>query len=203
MTIETRPDQLNPEQVKGILDMGATRVEIGVQAVFDEVLKRANRAHDVRCVREATRSVRDHGLKVGYHMMPGLPGMTDRMERENFSMLFEDEDFRPDMLKIYPTLIMPGTPLFEMHRRYGAQVVFPAELYLPAFEFTGISDTVAAYLLDEFAVIVHGRTHPFNSLKVCAYCCLPGGTSPLSFLSADPVPMRTRIGAMTAANGMM
>lgn len=117
MTIETRPDQLNPEQVKGILDMGATRVEIGVQAVFDEVLKRANRAHDVRCVREATRSVRDHGLKVGYHMMPGLPGMTDRMERENFSMLFEDEDFRPDMLKIYPTLIMPGTPLFEMHRR--------------------------------------------------------------------------------------
>lgn len=117
MTIETRPDQLSEMQIRSILGMGATRVEIGVQAVFDEVLKRANRAHDVSSVIEATRRVRDNGLKVGYHMMPGLPGMTDDMERENFSRLFEDERFRPDMLKIYPTLIIEGTPLYEMHKK--------------------------------------------------------------------------------------
>ncbi len=117
MTIETRPDQLESGQVQSILNLGATRVEIGVQAVFDDVLRRANRAHDVRCVIEATRRVKDNGLKVGYHMMPGLPGMTDAMERENFNRLFEDERFRPDMLKIYPTLIIAGTPLYEMHRK--------------------------------------------------------------------------------------
>lgn len=117
MTIETRPDQLSAEKIRTILALGATRVEIGVQSIFDDVLKRANRAHDVRCVRDATRRVRESGLKVGYHMMPGLPGMSDRMERENFSRLFQDEAFRPDMLKIYPTLIIEGTPLFEMHRR--------------------------------------------------------------------------------------
>ncbi len=117
MTIETRPDQLSAEQVNRILEMGATRVEMGVQAVFDEVLKRANRAHDVQCVMDSTRMIRDRGLKVGYHMMPGLPGMTEEMERDNFRMLFEDERFRPDMLKIYPTLIIEGTPLYDMHRK--------------------------------------------------------------------------------------
>lgn len=117
MTIETRPDQLSEQQVRSILDMGATRVEIGVQAIFDDVLKRANRAHDVQCVRDATRRIRNMGLKVGYHMMPGLPGMTDEMELENFTRLFTDDAFRPDMLKIYPTLVIEGTPLYEMRNR--------------------------------------------------------------------------------------
>ncbi len=117
MTIETRPDQLSEEQVESILAMGATRVEMGVQAVFDDVLKKANRAHDVQCVMDSTARVKGKGLKVGYHMMPGLPGMTDEMELENFRRLFSDERFRPDMLKIYPTLIIEGTPLYEMHRK--------------------------------------------------------------------------------------
>lgn len=116
ITIETRPDQLSREQIEFSMKLGATRVEIGVQCLFDEVLKRANRAHDVRSISDATRRAKDSGLKVGYHMMPGLPGMTDDMELENFRRLFENDSFRPDMLKIYPTLIIEGTPLFEMHR---------------------------------------------------------------------------------------
>ncbi len=117
MTVETRPDQLSRKQIELSLRLGTTRVEIGVQCIFDEILKRANRAHDVGSTIEATRRVKDSGMKVGYHMMPGLPGMTDKMELENFTRLFSDSDFRPDMLKIYPTLIIEGTPLHEMHRK--------------------------------------------------------------------------------------
>ncbi len=117
MTIETRPDQLSTGQIDFSMKLGATRVELGAQCLFDDVLRRANRAHDVRSVSDATMRAKDSGLKVGYHMMPGLPGMTDAMELENFRRLFEDDRFRPDMLKIYPTLIIEGTPLFEMHRK--------------------------------------------------------------------------------------
>ncbi len=117
MTIETRPDQLSSRQIDFSMMLGATRVELGVQCLFDDILKRANRAHDVQSVSDATRRAKDRGLKVGYHMMPGLPGMTDAMELQNFRRLFEEERFRPDMLKIYPTLIIEGTPLFEMHRK--------------------------------------------------------------------------------------
>ncbi len=117
MTVETRPDQLSSRQIDFSMRMGATRVELGVQCLYDDVLKRANRAHDVLSVADATRRAKDAGLKVGYHMMPGLPGMTDEMELQNFRRLFSEERFRPDMLKIYPTLIIEGTPLFEMHRK--------------------------------------------------------------------------------------
>jgi len=117
MTVETRPDQLSREQIRFILMLGATRVEIGVQCLFNDILKRINRAHTVEDVMSATSDVRENGLKVGYHMMPGLPGMTWEMEMENFRRLFTDERLRPDMLKIYPTLIIEGTPLHEMYRR--------------------------------------------------------------------------------------
>lgn len=117
LTIETRPDQLSDEQTDFILSLGATRVELGVQCVFDTVLKRINRGHDVKSVIDATARLKDRGLKICYHMMPGLPGMTREMEIANFRRLFENEEFRPDMLKIYPTLIIEGTPLHEMFRR--------------------------------------------------------------------------------------
>ena len=117
LTIETRPDQLSERQLDFILRLGATRVEIGVQCIFDEVLKRINRGHDVQSVIDATRRAKERGLKICYHMMPGLPGMTREMELQNFRQLFEREEFRPDMLKIYPTLVIEGTPLYEMHRK--------------------------------------------------------------------------------------
>ncbi|MCL5437282.1 MAG: tRNA uridine(34) 5-carboxymethylaminomethyl modification radical SAM/GNAT enzyme Elp3, partial [Candidatus Thermoplasmatota archaeon] len=117
LTVETRPDQLSQHQIDFSLGLGATRVEIGVQCLFDEVLRRANRAHDVQSVIDSTARAKDSGMKVGYHMMPGLPGMTDEMELENFTRLFSSPSFRPDMLKIYPTLIIEGTPLYEMHRK--------------------------------------------------------------------------------------
>ena len=113
LTIESRPDWLREPQVDRCLKLGATRIEMGVQTVFDDILKKVERGHTVDAVVEATRLVKDSGLKVGYHMMPGLPGMTMEKDVEGFRTIFTDERFKPDMIKIYPTLVLKGTKLYD------------------------------------------------------------------------------------------
>jgi elongator complex protein 3 len=114
MTFETRPDQFGIEQCENILILGGTRVELGVQSVYDGILKSCSRGHGSRESIEATRIAKDAGLKVGYHIMPGLPGSGREMDIESARRIFEDPDFRPDMIKIYPTLVVKGTELHEM-----------------------------------------------------------------------------------------
>ncbi|MFH0816521.1 MAG: tRNA uridine(34) 5-carboxymethylaminomethyl modification radical SAM/GNAT enzyme Elp3, partial [Methanobacteriota archaeon] len=111
LTVETRPDCIGPAQNIETLRLGGTRIEMGVQSLDDAILKRVERGHDVAATERATRLAKDAGFKVGYHMMPGLPGATVESDAAMFMRLFEDESFKPDMLKIYPTLVMPGTKL--------------------------------------------------------------------------------------------
>jgi elongator complex protein 3 len=113
LTVETRPDWCDGRVLPELLDAGVTRVEIGVECLDEPVLQAVGRAHGVDDVRVASREARDRGLKLCYHMMLGLPGMTPSSDVEGFRRLFEDPAFRPDMLKIYPTLVLPGTPLFD------------------------------------------------------------------------------------------
>jgi len=117
LTIETKPERFAPADVAHAMSLGVTRVEFGVQSAFDDVLARVNRGHTVQDVRDATRRAKDAGLKVCYHMMPGLPGSDAARDRASVRAIFEDPDFRPDMLKIYPTLVLPGTGLYELWRR--------------------------------------------------------------------------------------
>jgi elongator complex protein 3 len=113
MTIETRPDWCKIPQVDQILRLGGTRVELGVQTIHDDILDRVNRGHRVSDSIEATRILKDSGLKVCYHLMPGLPGATIDCDKDVFDRIFSDPDFMPDMLKIYPTLVVKGTPLYD------------------------------------------------------------------------------------------
>jgi elongator complex protein 3 len=113
LTIETKPDWARPVNVDRCKRMGATRLELGVQSLHDEHLEATNRGHTVQDGIEATRTVRDAGLKVTYHLMPGLPGSTYEQDLETFRRTFEDPAFRPDKLKIYPTLVVPDTELYE------------------------------------------------------------------------------------------
>lgn len=117
LTIETKPERFADEDLEQAMRLGMTRVEFGVQSTFDDVLRRANRGHTVADVRHATRRAKDAGLKVCYHIMPGLPGSNPARDLASFRTIFEDSDFRPDMLKIYPTLVLPGTGLHELWRR--------------------------------------------------------------------------------------
>ncbi|MDP2899730.1 MAG: tRNA uridine(34) 5-carboxymethylaminomethyl modification radical SAM/GNAT enzyme Elp3, partial [Candidatus Bathyarchaeota archaeon] len=109
ITVETRPDCIREKDVDGMLDLGVTRVELGVQNVFDDIYERVDRGHSVRDVVDATARLKDSALKICYHMMPGLPGSSPERDLEGFRTIFEDPRFKPDMLKIYPTLVVKGT----------------------------------------------------------------------------------------------
>jgi elongator complex protein 3 len=117
ITVETRPDWCKETHVDRMLVMGVTRVEIGVQNVYDDIYETVNRGHRVSDVIEATRILKDSGLKVVYHMMPGLPGSNFKRDLEGFKRIFCDPDFKPDMLKIYPCLVIKGTKLYEWWRQ--------------------------------------------------------------------------------------
>lgn len=116
LTIETRPDICNETDIKNLLDMGATRVELGVQSLSDKIYKKINRGHTVKDVEKATQLLKDSGLKVLYHIMPGL-FQDSKQDVKMFSQLFENENYMPDMLKIYPVLVLPNTKLFDMWKK--------------------------------------------------------------------------------------
>lgn len=118
LTIETRPDWAGEKEVDNLLLYGTTRIELGVQTLSDEVYKKVKRRHGLKDVVKATQVCKDSLLKVLYHMMPGLFA-AKRDDVESFRKLFEDERFRPDMLKIYPCLVMEGTELYDIWKRGG------------------------------------------------------------------------------------
>ncbi len=113
LTVETRPDWCDGRVLPFLQDAGVTRVEVGVECLRDDVLEAVGRAHGVGDVATASRETRDRGLKVGYHLMLGLPGMDPDRDYADFVRLFADPSYRPDFLKIYPTLVIPGTPLYD------------------------------------------------------------------------------------------
>jgi len=111
ITFETRPDYCKVEDVNRMLNMGVTRVELGVQTIYNYIYQRIKRGHSVKDVIESNRVLRDSGIKVAMHLMPGLFADFDR-DMRIFNRLFNDSSFKPDMLKIYPCLITKGS---EMH----------------------------------------------------------------------------------------
>ncbi len=117
LTIETRPDWCKKKDINRMLNFGATRVELGVQNADNEIYRKTARGHSVQDVVESTQLLKDSCFKVLYHIMPGLPGSSPEKDLANFRMLFENQDFMPDMLKIYPCLVIPGTPLYNLWKQ--------------------------------------------------------------------------------------
>jgi elongator complex protein 3 len=116
LCIETRPDWCGTVEIKRMLEFGATRVELGVQTLDDDIFKLVRRGHGVKEVIEATARLRESGFKVYYHWMPGLPGSTPEKDLEMSRQLFTDERFRPDGLKLYPTMVVQETELEKWYR---------------------------------------------------------------------------------------
>ncbi|MAF85720.1 MAG: tRNA uridine(34) 5-carboxymethylaminomethyl modification radical SAM/GNAT enzyme Elp3 [Dehalococcoidales bacterium] len=111
LCIETRPDWCGQEEIDRMLEFGTTRVELGVQTLDDEIYRLVRRGHKVEDVVQATALLREHGFKVHYHWMPGLPGSTPEKDLELSARLFNDARFKPDGLKLYPTMVVEGTEL--------------------------------------------------------------------------------------------
>ncbi len=121
INVETRPDFINEKEVKRLRILGVTKAEIGVQTTNDEVQKMTKRGHGLKAVLKATTLLKDAGFKIGYHMMPNLPGATVESDKKMIGELFAGDDYQPDYLKIYPCMVMPGTELADLYAKGGFQ----------------------------------------------------------------------------------
>lgn len=139
ITFETRPDWAREEHIDEFLKLGGTKVELGVQSVYDFILCRMQRGHGIAEIVRANRILRDSAFKVGFHMMPHLPGSNSELDFKGFKKLFEDSRFMPDYLKIYPTLVTEGTPL---HRLWEEE------------KYEALSDEEAACLIADIKAIL-------------------------------------------------
>ena len=114
LTVETKPDWFLEKDIKLALSYGTTKVELGVQIINEDVLRINHRGHGIKEIIESTKLSRDAGLKIVYHLMPGMYGADFNADMESFSKIINDGGYKPDMFKIYPTLVVKGTKLYNM-----------------------------------------------------------------------------------------
>lgn len=139
LTVETKPDWGLLEHGNEMLRLGCTRVELGVESVYDDVLHYTHRGHTLQHTLDSIRTLRDLGLKLNFHYMPGLPKTDKERDLAGLRELFENPDYRPDMLKIYPCMVMPGTALENLYK---------------TGKYTPLSTAEAADIISEFKRIV-------------------------------------------------
>ncbi|UCF58600.1 MAG: tRNA uridine(34) 5-carboxymethylaminomethyl modification radical SAM/GNAT enzyme Elp3 [Candidatus Bathyarchaeota archaeon] len=158
VTVETRPDWAREVHVDRMLSLGVTRVELGVQNVFDDVYELVDRGHKVEDVVEATRVLKDSGLKVVYHVMPGLPSSGFERDLEGFRRIFGSSDFKPDMIKIYPCLVLKGTRIYDWWKSgeyepystdEAAELVFEVKRLVPSWvRVMRVQRDIPAFLIE-------------------------------------------------------
>lgn len=117
MTIETRPDYGFLEHGNQMLKLGCTRVELGIQTTYDDILKIVERGHTIKDSIKSISELRDLGFKLNFHIMLGLPGSDEKKDIKIFKELFSNSNFKPDMLKIYPTQVIKGTKIYDLWKK--------------------------------------------------------------------------------------
>lgn len=117
LTLETRPDQIDKNEIKWMRKLGATRVELGVQSIYDDVLIANKRGHLVQKTIEAIKLLKDAGFKINCHIMPNLFKSDEKRDYAMFSELFSNPDFQPDMLKIYPCVLTKNSELYKFWKQ--------------------------------------------------------------------------------------
>ena len=115
LVIETRPDEITPDEIRWLRHLGVTKVQMGAQSLDDRILELNKRGHDVECTRKATALLRAAGFKIVLHWMPNLLGATPESDREDFARLWAD--FCPDEIKIYPNQLLANAELYEYWQR--------------------------------------------------------------------------------------
>ncbi|MCL4451001.1 MAG: tRNA uridine(34) 5-carboxymethylaminomethyl modification radical SAM/GNAT enzyme Elp3 [Candidatus Thermoplasmatota archaeon] len=114
LTVETKPDWFMQKEIDLALSYGTTKVELGVQNLKESVLRMNNRGHGIREIAKSTWLSKDAALKVVYHLMPGMYGSSIEDDKKSFERMISCEAYKPDMLKIYPTLVVKGTSLYRL-----------------------------------------------------------------------------------------
>lgn len=117
ISIETRPNLITKEEILELRRLGVTMVELGVQTVFDKILKKCKRGHGKKETILATELLKNAGFKVLYQMMPNLPSSNYKIDLECSKEIFKNPDFKPDWLKIYPCLVCEGSELYDIWKK--------------------------------------------------------------------------------------
>ena len=117
LCIETKPDWGYLEHGNEMLRQGCTRIELGIQSVYDDVLKIVHRGHDSKDSKRSIQILRDLGFKINFHYMPGLPLTDYKRDMEGMKQLFTDPGYKPDMIKLYPCMVAPGTALYYQYKK--------------------------------------------------------------------------------------
>jgi len=116
ISIETRQDYISHEEILRLRKLSVTKVELGVQSLYDDVLLLNRRGNQNQDTIAATKLLKDAGFKVSYQMMANLPGSSIERDKAMFKTLFEDPDFRPDHLKIYPLALVKNAPVYDLYQ---------------------------------------------------------------------------------------
>lgn len=112
LTLETRPDFVNEKTVWQMREQGCTRVELGAQTIDDKILKTIKRGHNAQAIKNAMQMLKLYGFKVDLHLMPQLPGSTPAKDLKMMKEIFDNPDYRPDMIKIYPCTVVKNSELY-------------------------------------------------------------------------------------------
>lgn len=117
LTLETRPDFINEKNIKIMRELGCTRIELGVQTTNEKILRIVKRGHGANEVKRATKLLKNYGFKVDYHLMPQLPGATPATDLKMMLEIFDNPDYRPDMIKVYPCTVVKTSKLYDWLKR--------------------------------------------------------------------------------------
>lgn len=117
LVVETRPDNISEAEVKRIRRLGCTKTQIGVQSLQDDVLKKNHRGHTVAATRRAFRLLRQAGFKIHAHWMANLYGSNPELDMTDYDILFNDPDFKPDELKVYPCSLIESAELMQYYKK--------------------------------------------------------------------------------------
>jgi len=110
--LSTRPDYINEKILDLLLKYGVTTIELGVQSLDDKVLSLSERGYKSNIVEAASTLIKSYGFKLGIQLMPGLPGSTNQTDYKTAEKVVKME---PDMVRIYPTLVINNTKLENMY----------------------------------------------------------------------------------------
>lgn len=142
LSVETRPDYINYDELIQFRKFGITKVELGVQSLDDKVLNMNRRGHTVADTARATKLLKDYGFKVSYQMMLNLYGSNYQIDLQTFKTLFADQKYRPDHLKIYPLAVIKNSEMAKLsasglHSIYGKddliKLIADIKLTIPAY----------------------------------------------------------------------
>jgi elongator complex protein 3 (tRNA carboxymethyluridine synthase) len=111
LVVETRPDEITPDELRWLRRLGVTKVQMGAQSLDDRILELNRRGHDAESTRRACALLRAAGFKIVLHWMPNLLGATPESDRADFARLWQG--YCPDEIKIYPNQLLANAELYE------------------------------------------------------------------------------------------